>query len=173
MWPLGTLPKIGGLTPKKYRGPHGLKGQFYWMEKDRRHLQIDDIQTCNAACWFMEKKMYEDIGGLDERLWSFHIDGVEIGFKAWLSGGCLKINKNGYHAHYFKRGKKRTVRLNWKAMRNTQHYSTWYWTQDQWPKAKRNFKYFVEKFWPIPGWPQDWEEQLKTIQKPELARYNP
>ena len=170
-WPLTSSSKIGGLTPKKLRGPQDNK--FYWMEKSRRHLKIDDIQTCNAACWFLTKDKYWSIGGLNEKLWSFHIDGVEIGFKAWLSGGALKINKDAYHGHYFKRNSRRLVPLNWTAMRNTQHYSTWYWTQDKWPKATRSFKWFVKKFWPIPGWPDDWEEQFAKIPTPVLKKFKP
>lgn len=168
-WPMNNLPKIGGLTPKKWIGPGG----FYWMEHARKDITIDDICCCNAACWFITRKKYMQMDGLDTRLWSFHIDGVEIGMKAWMSGGALKVNKDCWHAHYFKRGKKRTVRLNWEAMRNTQHYSTWYWVNDRWPKAKIKFVDFIEKFWPMPGWPDDWQAQLKTIPKPQLMEYTP
>ena len=170
-WPLDRLPKIGGLTPKKLKGPKNRN--FYWMERKRAHIKIDNIQTCNAACWFLTKDKYWSMGGLNEKLWSFHIDGVEIGFKAWLSGGALKINKNAYHGHYFKRNEKRTVPLNRDAMRNTQHHSTWYWTQDKWPKATREFKWFVKKFWPIPNWPDNWEEQLAQIPTPVLREFKP
>jgi glycosyltransferase involved in cell wall biosynthesis len=175
-WPLDKFDEtgnIGGLTPKKIRGPGNQNLGFYWAEKKFADIIIDDIQTCNAACWFLTKEKYSKIGGLDERLWNFHIDGVEIGFKAWLSGGALKINKNCYHAHYFKSDKKRTVNLNRAAMRNTQHYSTWYWTHDQWLKATRKFEWFVEKFWPIPTWPDDWKEQFKKIPPIKLEQYQP
>jgi hypothetical protein len=30
---------------------------------------------------------------------------------------------------------------------------------DRWPKRTRNIKWFVEHFWPIPGWPDNWEEE--------------
>jgi glycosyltransferase involved in cell wall biosynthesis len=174
-WPMDRLPHIGGLTPKKWHGPTGIgpnygKKAFYWREKERADLTIDEIQACNAACWFVTKDKYLSLGGLDERLWSFHIDGVEIGFKAWLSGGALLINKRGWHAHWYKSEPKRTVPLNWSAMRNTQAYSTWYWTHDKWPLARRSFAWFVEHFWPIPGWPDDWKQQLASIPEVELEQ---
>lgn len=167
-YPLDRKGVVGGLTPKKWIGEHGNSKEmggssYYWMEKQRSHLLIDEIQTCNAACWFVSKNRFEYLGGLNEQYWSFHIDGVEMGFKAWLSGGQLMINKKAHHGHWWKSEKKRTVPLDWAAMRNTQTHSTWYWTHNQWPKQTRTFAWFVKRFWPIPGWPETWEEDLEKI----------
>lgn len=172
-WPLDRKDKVGGLTPKKWLGPDGLandlgRTNYYWMERKREDHPIDEIQSCNGACWFMTKKWFENLGGLDERFWSFHIENVEVVLKAWLSGGQLMINKHAHHGHWWKDEKKRTVPLDWTAMRRTQAYSTWYWSHDQWPKRQRPFKWLVEHFWPIPTWPTDWEEKLAALTPPEL-----
>jgi glycosyltransferase involved in cell wall biosynthesis len=168
-YPFDGRKRIGGLTPKKWVGPNGNdSNDLFWMEKQRRNILIDEIQTCNGACWFLEKKLFEEFGGMDERLWSFHIDAVELGFKAWLSGGKLLINKNAWHAHWWKSEKKRTVKLNWDVMGSVAAYSTWYWMNDQWPKQKRSFEWFIEKFWPIPGWPDNWRAERDRFEKPIL-----
>jgi hypothetical protein len=43
---------------------------------------------------------------------------------------------------------------------------------DAWPLATRKMKWFVDHFWPIPGWPDDWEEQGRKYwtEHPELSR---
>lgn len=166
---------VGGLTPKKWLGERGDSGmlksaEYYWMERAREKYVIDPIMTMNGACWFMERDFYHDIGGLDERLWSFHNDAVEITMKAWMRGGGLVVNKGGWHAHWWKSERKRTVALNWDAMRNTQAWQTWYWTHDRWPLARRTFDYFVERFWPIPTWPESWREDVAALEEPVLKR---
>ena len=35
-----------------------------------------------------------------------------------------------------------------------------FWLGDKWEKV-RNFKWLVEKFWPLKGWPENWEEKIK------------
>lgn len=168
-YPFDGQRRIGGLTPKKWMGQKGNEENgFFWMEKQRESIPIDEIQTCNGACWFLEKELFEKFGGMDERLWSFHIDAVELGFKVWLSGGKLLINKNAWHAHWWKSERKRTVKLNWNVMGSVAAYSTWYWMNNQWPQQTRTFEWFVDKFWPIPGWPNNWKEVRDNFPKPEL-----
>jgi glycosyltransferase involved in cell wall biosynthesis len=167
MWPMENPKKVGGFGIKKWCGEHGDgnngRKSYYWMERQREHMPVDEIQGCNSACLFLSKACFEFFGGLDERYWSFYLDGVELAFKAWLSGGKLLVNKNAWHAHWWKSPKKRTVPLNWNVLHNNQAYFVWYWTHNQWPKQTRPFKWLVEHFWPIPRWPFDWEKQLATL----------
>ena len=132
---------------------------------------LDETQTYNGAVWCVRKEDFQRWGGLDERLWSFHIEGGELGMKAWLSGGRLLVQKGAWHAHWWKSTKKRTVPLDWRALRNTQAYYTWYWTHNQWPLAIRPFSWLVEHFWPVPDWPADWEARLAAIPEPALQAY--
>jgi hypothetical protein len=39
------------------------------------------------------------------------------------------------------------------------YYSADYWMHDQWHsrKRKRGIAWWVDHFWPIPGWPEDWD----------------
>lgn len=169
---------IGGLTPKKWCGEEGNSSRlhpsnYYWMENQRQHADIDEIQTMNGACWFMLRDFYHHIEGLDERLWNFHNDAVEIGMKAWLSGGKLMVNKHAYHGHWWKSSKKRTVPLNRDAMRSTQAYQTWYWMTDQWPRAIHPFSWFIQHFWPIPTWPANWQDAVADFSQPPLLEADP
>lgn len=157
-----------GLHGKKWIGEDGIGvnmgvQQFYWKEDHNRDKPIDDMMTFQGSCWLMPREHYFKIGGLDEK----HCDVMEnepqeLGFKTWLSGGRCVVNKNAWYAHMHKNEREldnrgRTWKLSWQAMRDTGRFQTWYWMHDKWPLAIRKMKWFVEYFWPIPGWPDDWE----------------
>ena len=176
-WPFHPGRAIGGLVPRKWYGESGMEKDnqrpecYYYLEFKRKHLAIDEIQTCNGAFFFIEKKRYLEFGGLDERFWNYQSDICEIAFKAWLSGGAFMINKRAWHGHWWKSEDKRGWKLDWRALRRSAAYLTWYWSHDQWPGAKRPFKWFVEHFWPIPGWPDNWEEVVSNFKEPELGEF--
>jgi hypothetical protein len=59
----------------------------------------------------------------------------------------------------------RGYRLDLTSMRKTERFGTWYWMNDQWSGAKYPMKWLIEKFWPIPGWPENWEEEKAAWNK--------
>jgi len=159
-----------GLHGKKWVGEDGVgknmgEGEFYWRENHRKDMKIDDMMTFQGSFWFMTKEHYLRIGMLDE----YHCDLMEnepqeLGFKTWLSGGRCVVNKNTWYAHMHKNEREldshgRTWKLSYEAMRETGRFQTWYWMNDRWPSATRKMRWFVEHFWPIPGWPENWEEE--------------
>ena len=158
-----------GLHGKKWIGEDGIGinmgvDQFYWRENHRRDIPIDDMMTFQGSCWFTSREHYFRIGMLDEK----HCDLMEnepqeLGFKTWLSGGRCVVNKNTWYAHMHKNEREldnrgRSWKLSWEAMRATGRFQTWYWMNDKWPLATRKMKWFVEHFWPMPTWPDNWEE---------------
>jgi glycosyltransferase involved in cell wall biosynthesis len=158
-----------GLHGKKWIGENGIGEnmgvqQFYWKEDHRRDIPIDDMMTFQGSCWFMAREHYFRIGQLDEK-WCDLMENEpqELGFKTWLSGGRCVVNKNTWYAHMHKNEREldnrgRTWKLSWEAMRQTGRLQTWYWMNDKWPLATRKMKWFVEHFWPIPSWLENWEE---------------
>lgn len=159
-----------GLHGKKWIGENGFGNnmgynEFYWKEIHLKDNKIDDMMTFQGSCWFMGREKYLAIGGLDEK----HCDLMEnepqeLGFKVWLSGGRCIVNKNTWYAHMHKNEREldthgRTWKLSYDAMRATGRFQTWYWMHDKWPKATRKMKWFVEHFWPIPSWPDNWESE--------------
>ena len=158
-----------GLHGKKWLGETGISdrqnpGQYYWMERKRADIKIDDVQAFQGSCWFMTRKRFLDIGGLDERFGTFYQEPQEIGFKVWLSGGRVVINKNTWYAHWHK-----TEAPGYGFARHKKHmsfrYSNWYWMNDQWPGATRKMEDFIAFFWPIPGWPDDWRQQKEKFER--------
>jgi hypothetical protein len=40
---------------------------------------------------------------------------------------------------------------------------------DRWEGRKRDLKWLIQRFWPLPGWPEDWEEQVAKAAAGELT----
>jgi glycosyltransferase involved in cell wall biosynthesis len=137
-----------------------------WLEKEdprmaaRKEIMVDDLLSFQGSCWFMPKAYFEStIGPMDAKSYNFHQEAQELANKCWLSGGRVVVNKNTWYAHLHK-GKVhgRGYYLSSRSMIESEKYSTDLWMNDKWPGAIHKFKWLVEKFWPMPGWPDDWED---------------
>jgi glycosyltransferase involved in cell wall biosynthesis len=155
-------------NPGDWGGP-GYHGRVWGdrnKNKELRNIPIDDQMSFQGSCWFMEKEYFRFLKLLDVPHYGpFWQEAQEIGPKCFYSGGRLVRNKTTWYAHLHK-GKRfgRGYFLSSKSIDNCTE-----WTSQFIEGAvdlgdrfkKRNLKDWVEKFWPIPGWPEDWEEQLK------------
>jgi glycosyltransferase involved in cell wall biosynthesis len=153
-----------GLHGKKWLGEEGnaqslRPKNYYWMERARKDIKIDEIQTWQGSCWFMHLKRFWEFGGMDLQFTNIHQEAQELGFKTWLSGGSLIRNKHTWYAHWHKSENRRGYRLSLRAMRETQSRSTWYWMNNKWEGQTRQMEWFIDHFWPIPGWPENWREE--------------
>lgn len=140
-----------------------IDGAFYpihWRKKNNK--KIDDTMTFQGSCYFAHRKDFmKRVGYLDEKYGSFGGEQIEVGLKYWLGGGKVKVNKNTWYAHLFKNknyysdkteawAHKRNLRRNAKYKWMTKH-----WMNNEEPNMKYKFEWLVEKFWPVPGWPED------------------
>jgi len=131
----------------------------------RKDILIDDLMTFQGSCWFMHKDYFFNIiHPMDHENYYFFQESQELGMKVWLSGGRVVVNKNTWYAHlhkgrFFGRGfflsKKRKI--------ESERYSTDFWVNNKWDKRIHDFKWLVDKFWPLPGWLEDWEDEKYTI----------
>lgn len=83
-----------------------LKGEI-WTEKNNdpklQEKRIDDLMSAQGSAWFMKRSYYDELELLDEETYGkFYREFQEIGLKAWLSGGAVKVNKNVSYSHYHK-----------------------------------------------------------------------
>jgi len=147
-----------GLHGKKWQGENGLEGGYYHRDKRDAHILIDDAMAFQGSCWFMHRQRFLDLGGYDVYFYHFQ-EPQAIGTKVWLSenGRCIR-NKKTWYAHLHK-GRKygRGYRLSKRKAIEDEMYSADFWFHDRWENRSRDFSWFVEHFWPIPGWPEDWE----------------
>lgn len=164
-----------GLYATKWLGEKGDNpinngvSEFYRREIEREHILIDEIMIFHGSCWFMPKVHFTAIGGLEEKLFTtLYQEPQELAFKTWLTGGRVVVNKNTWYAHMHKAkepkdGKAipnaRGYKLDTTAMRKTERFGTWYWMNDKCPVTRIPMAKLIEYFWPIPSWPENWQEE--------------
>lgn len=148
-------------------GLHGAE----WRERyyQRKDILIDDTMSWQGSCWFMTRKHWDWLGPLDrEHYGPFTQEAQEIGNKTWLGGGRLVINKKTWYAHYHKgnHGKNygfsnAQYAIHMNEMERGRLYCIDYWVNNRWPQRVHDFEWLLEKFWPVPTWPENWKERIE------------
>lgn len=146
-------------------GMHGVE----WPERSRSRREgydIDDTMSFQGSCWFMKKTWFTDfLGGMSEHGYgSFSQEPQEIGNKTWLGGGEIKVNKKTWYAHLHK-GKRfgRMYSSHNLSIVEGHNYSAWFWATNQWDKRVHDLSWLVEKFWPVPTWPENYQEIINNF----------
>jgi hypothetical protein len=142
-------------------GKSGLNGKV-WEEKNRnpelKQILIDDLMSAQGSCWFMKKNYFNELELMDEENYgTFWNEFQEIGLKCWLSGGRVIVNKKTWYAHLHK-GKKygRGYNLDHKQLDiGATHTRKWFNFKEAWHKQTLPLPWLIEKFWPVPTWPED------------------
>lgn len=144
-------------------GPAVLRGRV-WHQRaiDRKDLLVDDEMSSQGSCWVMSRTQWERIGPLDTAHYGpFIQEFQEVGFKTWLGGGRVVINKRTWYAHWYKRNGQGYA-LSPRQSKAGIAYSFDHWWNDRWEQRRHDFAWLVEKFWPLPGWPENWRESRKA-----------
>ncbi len=153
-----------------YDSTQGLHGAE-WKRPDRADILIDDLMTFQGSAYFMSKKHWERLGGLDTSLYGpFTHESQEISNKTWLSGGRCVVNKKTWYAHLHKGKKYGTgygfTTKQWIQMKADMEFGRRacmdIWLNNKEPGMIYDWKWLIDKFWPVPHWPQDWQGRLKT-----------
>lgn len=144
------------------RGGRTLHGRR-WEEKNKdpelKKKPIDDLMSAQGSCWFMRRDYFHKLGLYDEKSYgTFGNEFQEIGMKAWLSGGRVVCNKNTWYAH-LRKGKK--YGRGWPLGRHdadkAAEFTKRWVTDSAWDERQTlPFKWLIQKFWPVPGWPEEW-----------------
>lgn len=147
------------MWPLKF-DPHGLHG-FRWDARtlDRLGMSVDETMHFQGSCWFMERSWFKDLGLMQIEGYSgWGQEAEEIGLKTWRAGGHVITNKNTWYAHLHKGpvyGRMYFMNREW--ARACNRFSFGYWVMGE---GRPTFEALVRKFWPVPGWPRDWEKRL-------------
>lgn len=149
------------LTNPEFFQMHGV----IWKDRDRdpryKDLLIDDQLSWQGSCWFMTAEhFHKRLGGLSEEGYgTFSQEPQEIGMKTWLGGGRVVINKKVWFAHLHK-GKRfgRMYHMGQNEVHQGHMYSAHYWMENKWEKRIHDFSWLIDRFYPIPTWPDNWQE---------------
>lgn len=136
-------------------------------QKERMDIQIDENMTFQGSLWFMTKEHYTNrIGWLHEEGYGTFIgEPQEIGLKTWLGGGKVMTNKKTWYGHLWKGHPYREAylkefgvaytRIGFHELKNGNAFSVDYWIHDKWKDRIHDISWLIERFWPVPYWPED------------------
>jgi hypothetical protein len=156
--------------PNDFGGP-GLNGKVWTgriiARKDDPQYEIDDEMSSQGSCWVVAASYFEELELMDTATFGpFWCEAQEVLMKAWLSGGRCVVNKKTWYAHLHKGrsyagedGKRgRGYHLPEKWLSQGRNAAMKWLHNDIWPKQTLPFKTLIERFWPVPGWSDNWEE---------------
>jgi glycosyltransferase involved in cell wall biosynthesis len=139
-------------------GMHGVEWWGRGKERSDSQYDIDDNMSFQGSCWFMKKTYFTDFlhGMSEEGYGTFTQEPQEIGLKAWLGGGAIKVNKKIWYAHLHKGSRYgRMYHQDRNEVVRGHNYSADYWMNNRWENRVHNIDWLIEKFWPVPTWPED------------------
>jgi len=148
---------------------NGLRGQE-WKQRyeENEDILYDESMSTQGSCYFMRKDHWDKVIKRleDDKYGPFTSEAQEIGLKTQLSGGRLMTNKKTWYAHWWKgkRGKgygfsNAQYRVHQKETEEGRLYTINYWLYTN--EYKYTFEWLMNKFWPVPTWPEDWKELIK------------
>lgn len=159
----------------------GLHGEIWpalTLERlDKPEYQIDDVMACQGSCYFMSRKHWDWLGGLDEATYgSFTQEAQEVGNKTWLGGGRMVVNKKTWYAHMHKgkRGKgygftNKQYEVFMAEKERGRQFCIDYWMNNRWEDRIHDFEWLLEKFNP-PTWPKDWKERINVDKEKDFSK---
>lgn len=147
-----------------------------WREKNREEDKffkenggrIVDLMSFQGSAWFMKRDYYYFLELMDDKTYGdFGKEAQEIGLKAWLSGGRVVRNTKTWYAHLHK-GKKygRGYKLDMSGFEDSSKAINKWMEGRVWHKQKRNMKWLINHFSPVPTWPTEfWNRQDQSLPK--------
>ena len=140
-------------------------GPFNYKRPGRQDHDIDDVMTYQGSGWMAHRKEFmRRVGLMDDRpetYGPFASEMLEVGLKYWLGGGAVKVNKKTWYAHLGKMRRHKVAGMftwRYKATRYTHKHFDWaarHWLSDEEPGMIHPFSWLIEKFWPVPTWPEE------------------
>lgn len=143
------------IWPRRYN-PVSLHG-FRWPARaiERAKIMIDDTLTFQGSFWFMTRAHWDACDFMnDEGYNELHAqEAAYLGNTTWFNGGRVVVNKNTWYCHLHG---KRGYGINDTARTECYKYSYKHWVTEN----KPDFIKLIEKFWPLPNWPENWKDKL-------------
>lgn len=164
-------------------GGKGLNGKVWYERiKERQgksEYDLDDEMSSQGSAYCLSADYFQELELLDQQAYGpFWNEFQELGLKCWLSGGQVKINKKTWYAHLHKgreyRGEDgkggRGYHLPEAWLKQGATFTkNWIWNE-AWSKQTKPFKWLIEHFWPVPSWPENWEEVLYAERRPRAIQ---
>jgi glycosyltransferase involved in cell wall biosynthesis len=138
---------------------------------------VEDM-SYQGSMWFMHREHWKRIGGMDpdDGYGTFGEEPQEIGLKTQLGPweGKVMRNKNTWYAHWSKpmshwrTDPEIAGRVPDEEFKRANDWAFDYWWNNRWDKQIHDFQWLVDKFWPLPDWPDNWRWLTKQYDRHEM-----
>lgn len=121
---------------------------------------IDETPQIHGSGWFMTKDRYFELGGFPNIDPYGHAqEPIWLALKNWLMGGKVMVNKKTWYAHLHQQGNKRGYQMDKAQEDKSYRIAAEHFVGDK-GHYFHTFAWFVEKFMPMPTWPDNWHNLL-------------
>lgn len=140
------------------------KAGGHWMERtnERENILLDETPQFHGSGWLVNRDFFlNKIGGFPTNDPMGHAqEPPNIGLKYWLGpwDGKVMVNKKTWYAHFHQDGKDKGYHYTKDEERVS--YDIWatFWMSNKWGERKQNIDWFIDRFMPMPTWPENWKE---------------
>lgn len=142
----------------------------HWKERTYERIgftPLDENMKLHGSAFFFAKDFFVNcLGGLEEDNGSGTWNGedTELTFKTWLGpwGGKIMVNKVAWYAHMHRGGQRpREWHSSTREAYASAMWTARYWMANSWEKQVHPIEWLIDKFSPVPGWPDNWKELYK------------
>lgn len=159
--------------PKGFR----FKAGGHWAERTKERIpradfdilgipifsgkEIDETPQIHGSGWFMTKTHYfQGLGGFPNiDVYGHAQEPIWLALKNWFQGGKVMVNKKTWYAHLHQQGNKRGYQMD-----KEQEKISYDIAAKKFMGDIRMFD-FLDKFMPMPTWPDNWKELLSNYQQ--------
>jgi len=154
-----------------FTDPRGFrfKAGGHWPERTAERendpkYDIDETPQFHGSGWFVSRDFFlNKLGGFPVKDPFGHAqEPPNLGLKTWLGpwDGKVMVNKKTWYAHLHQNKYEKGFSLGSKNEERTYRIIADCWVNNRWGERKHDFEWFVEKFMPMPTWPDNWRELL-------------
>ena len=142
------------------------KAGGHWMERslerEQSHYPVDETPQIHGSGWFVNKDYFLNVlGGFPETDPFGHAqEPIWLALKNWLKGGKVMVNKKTWYAHLHQDSSQRGYPEDRAHTERTYNEVAKYWLLNEEPNLIHDFDWFVNKFMPMPSWPENWRQLL-------------
>lgn len=149
-----------------FTDPRGFrfKAGGHWSEQTKNTLKsalsVDETPQIHGSGWFVNREYYlETLGGFPTKDPMGHAqEPAWLALRTWLMGGKVMVNKKTWYAHMHQDGDKKGYRYTRDQERHSYDWTANHWMSNKEPYIIHNMEWFIEKFMPMPTWPENWKE---------------
>jgi glycosyltransferase involved in cell wall biosynthesis len=156
-----------------FTDPRGVrfKAGGHWPERTAERLAIllDETPQIHGSGWFVTKDyLMNYLGGFPRIDPLGHAqEPPYLCLKTWLGpwGGKVMVNKKTWYAHLHQQGNKRGYSMSKEQENLSYKIAVDFWLGNKWDQRIHDFDWFVDKFMPMPTWPDNWKELYQKWQQ--------